>query len=200
MISAIKIAVLVSGSGTNLQSLIDNCESGFIPGKIRIVLSSKGDAYALERARKAQIETLVIERKNFSGDEEYSAVILKEVKARDIDLICLAGFLKKLGVNIVRAYRNKIMNIHPALLPEFGGSGMYGLNVHKAVLSSNNKYTGCTVHFVDEKYDHGQIILQEKIAVLENDTPETLAERVLKLEHKLYPEAVRLFALGKIRK
>ena len=194
----IKIAVLVSGSGTNLQSLIDNCKSGFIPGKICLVISSKGASYALERARKEQIETLVIERKNFTDDEEYSAAILKEVRLRDIDLICLAGFLKKLGVNIVSAYRNKIINIHPALLPKFGGSGMYGLNVHKAVLDSNEKYTGCTVHFVDEEYDHGQIIKQEKIAVLENDTPETLAKRVLKLEHKLYPEAVRKFALGKL--
>ncbi len=192
----IKIAVLVSGGGTNLQSLIDSCKSRFIPGEIVLVISSRQGAYALERARKENIDTVIIEKKDFKNEEEYSAEILKEVNKKNVDLICLAGFLLKLGANIIKAYKNKIMNIHPALLPSFGGKGMYGIKVHEEVLKSGEKYSGCTVHIVDEEYDHGQIILQKKVPVKKNDTPHMLAERVLKEEHKLYSEAVRKFALG----
>ncbi len=194
----IKIAVLVSGEGTNLQSLIDSCKSGFIPGEIVLVISSRQGAYALERARKENIDTVIIEKKDFKNEEEYSAEILKEVNKKSVDLICLAGFLLKLGSKIIKAYKNKIMNIHPALLPSFGGEGMYGIKVHEEVLKSGEKYSGCTVHIVDEEYDHGRIILQKKVPVKKNDTPHMLAERVLKEEHKLYPEAVKMFALGAI--
>jgi phosphoribosylglycinamide formyltransferase-1 len=195
----LRIAVLVSGSGTNLQSLIDSCRSGYIPGEIALVISSSPSAYSLERASKENIESIVIQRKNFNSDKEFSEEILKEVRARKTDLICLAGFLKKLGKNIVSAYRNRIMNIHPALLPKFGGQGMYGIRVHEAVLKSGEKYSGCTVHFVDEEYDRGPIILQKKVEVRQDDTPQTLAERILTEEHRLYPEAVKLFAEGKIK-
>ncbi|MFC2091948.1 phosphoribosylglycinamide formyltransferase [Elusimicrobiota bacterium] len=194
----IKIAVLVSGSGTNLQSLIDNCSSGFIPGEIVLVISSKPGVFALARAKKANIESLIIEKKNFHTENEFDRYMLEEIKVRKIDLVCLAGYLHKIGTDIIEEYKNRIMNIHPALLPKYGGKGMYGHHVHEAVLKSGDKDTGCTVHFVDEVYDHGAVILQEKVPVKEGDTPQILAERVLEVEHKLFPEAVRRFALGEL--
>ncbi len=193
----IKIAVLVSGNGTNMQSLIDNCNSGYIPAKIVLVISNKNGVQALDRAKNEKIESLVIEKKNFEDKEEYSARILKEVQKRNIDLICLAGFLLQLGSNIVCAYKKRILNIHPALLPDFGGKGMYGIKVHKAVLESvgmsaaGKKYSGCTVHFVDEEYDHGSIIIQKKVKIADNETAESLSAKILKEEHKLYSEAVK---------
>jgi len=195
----IRIAVLVSGSGTNLQSLIDNCKSGYIPGKIVLVISSNPKAFAIERAKRAKIPVIVLNRKRYKNDWTYSKRILKEVRKKDVDLICLAGFLWKLAPNIIKEYRGRIMNIHPALLPKFGGKGMYGLRVHKAVLKAGEKFSGATVHFVDEKYDHGPIIIQKKLKVRNNETPESLAKRVLKIEHKIYPLAVRLFALGRLK-
>ncbi|MBN2406574.1 MAG: phosphoribosylglycinamide formyltransferase [Elusimicrobia bacterium] len=194
----IRIAVFVSGSGTNLQSLIDSCKTGFIPGNIVLVISSNPGAYALRRAEKNGIETAVVVRKDFGDKENFSAAILEILKGKDINLICLAGFLQQLGGNIIREYERRIINIHPALLPDFGGRGMYGMRVHEAVIKSKAEYSGCTVHYVDEEYDHGPVIMQKRVAVEENDTPETLAEKVLKEEHKLYPEAVRKFALGQI--
>jgi len=188
-----KIAVFVSGGGTNLQSLINGCKSGFIPGEINLVISSKKGVFAIERAKRENIPHFVIEYKDYSGEEEYSAALLKKVKEFNTDIICLAGFLVKLGKNIVSEYRNRILNIHPALLPDFGGKGMYGIRVHEAVLASGRKESGCSVHIVDEEYDHGPVILQRRLPVKDNDTPQSLARRVLKEEHKLYPEAVKKF-------
>ncbi len=186
-----RIAVFVSGNGTNLQSLIDRSKSGFIPGKIAFVFSSRPDAFALTRAKNAGIETMFLNRKRYKSNGAYCARILKEVKKRKIDLICLAGFLLKIEGDLLREYRGRILNIHPALLPQFGGKEMYGLRVHRRVLASGAKFSGCTVHFVDKKYDHGEIILQKVVPVKAGDTPETLQARVLKEEHKLYPAAVR---------
>jgi formyltetrahydrofolate-dependent phosphoribosylglycinamide formyltransferase len=194
----IRIAVLVSGNGSNLQSLIDGCRSGYIPGEIKLVISSKSGAYALQRAIREDISTRSIERFNFINDEEYSAAILHEVKAKNIDLICCAGFLSKLGNNIISEYKNKIINIHPALLPAFGGKSMYGIKVHEEVLKSGAEYSGCTVHFVDEEYDHGPTIDQRRVEVLPGDTPQMLQARILKEEHELYPEVVRKIALGEV--
>jgi len=194
----IKIAVLVSGNGTNLQSIIDACKSGDVPGKVVLVVSSNKEAYALERARKEGIESVAVEREKFDSDENYSKEIMKYIDEKDTDLICLAGFLKKLDKALIDKYRNRIMNIHPALLPKYGGKGMYGLKVHAAVLESGDEYTGCTVHFVDEIYDHGPVILQKMIPVEKEDTPEVLAQKVLEIEHRLYPEAIKLFASGEI--
>jgi len=194
----IKIAVLVSGNGTNLQSIIDACKSGDVPGKVVLVVSSNKEAYALERARKEGIESVAVEREKFDSDENYSKEIMKYIDEKDTDLICLAGFLKKLDKVLIDKYRNRIMNIHPALLPKYGGKGMYGLKVHAAVLESGDEYTGCTVHFVDEIYDHGPVILQEMIPVEKEDTPEVLAQKVLEIEHRLYPEAIKLFESGEI--
>ena len=192
----IKIAVFVSGSGTNLQSLIDSCESGFIPGRIGIVVSSKPSVMALDRARKAGIETAVVERKQYGSVEDFTGALLEVLDDINIDLICLAGFLSKIGVCMIKKYSGRIMNIHPALLPDFGGEGMYGVKVHEAVIASGRKLSGCTVHFVDEEYDRGPVILQRTVTVFPGDTPETLAHKVLEEEHRAYPEAVREFALN----
>ncbi|MEW6040718.1 MAG: phosphoribosylglycinamide formyltransferase [Elusimicrobiota bacterium] len=181
-----KIAVFVSGNGSNLQALIESVKKGTIKWKIGLVVSNNKDAYALTRAKKNGIETLALDPMDFNR-------AARELKKRKIKLICLAGFLLKLPPQFVRKFKNKIINIHPALLPAFGGKGMYGLNVHRAVLASGQNVSGCTVHFVDEEYDHGKIILQKKVPVLEGDTPETLAKRVLKHEHKIYPLAVKYF-------
>jgi len=194
----IKIGVLVSGGGTNLQAIIDSCESGYIPGRVVVVISNRKDAYALERAKKHNIPALFINPKDYKNLDEYSEKISEELIKKEVDLVCLAGFLLKLSPEFVRKFKNRIMNIHPALLPSFGGPGMYGHHVHEAVIKSGVKITGCTVHFVDEEYDHGPIILQKAVEVKDDDTPEKLAERVLKEEHKIYPEAIKLFAEKKL--
>ncbi|MCD6413675.1 MAG: phosphoribosylglycinamide formyltransferase [Elusimicrobia bacterium] len=188
---AVRIAVFASGKGTNLQSIIDGCRRGDIPGKVVFVLSDNSHAFAISRAKRAGIETVILARRRYKSDETYSARMLKEVRKRKIDLICLAGFLLKLPEPVVREYRNRILNIHPALLPKFGGKGMYGLRVHREVLRKGEKISGCSVHFVDEKYDHGRVFLRKVVKVKKTDTPETLQERILKEEHILFPKAVR---------
>src|SRR3989339_602797 len=150
-----KIGVLVSGGGTDLQSIIDACESGQIPGEVAVVISSKKDAFALERAKKHNIQGVFIDRKQCKNINEYSEKILAELKKRNAHLVCLAGFLLKIAPVLIKEYKNRIMNIHPALLPSFGGEGMYGHHVHEAVIASGVKFTGPTVHFVDEEYVRG---------------------------------------------
>ncbi len=190
----IKIAVLVSGGGSNLQSIIDSCRSGKIDGKVELVISSKEGVYALSRAAGSGIESCVIDREGYDSDEAFSEEILRLAKEKKIDIICLAGFLKKLGKNIVKEYGGRILNIHPALLPSFGGRGMYGIRVHRKVLEAGEKESGCTVHIVEEEYDTGEIVLQRKVPVESGDTPEELARRVLKEEHRAYPEAINIIA------
>jgi len=192
----LNIAVLISGGGTNLQSLIDNIDAGNINGEIKIVISNKEDAYGLVRAKKAGIEALYINPSGLS-DEEYNRKIIEELEKRDIELVVLAGYLKILSKEFIQKYNGKIINIHPSLLPKFGGKGYYGERVHKAVLESGEKVTGATVHFVDEGTDTGPIILQETVEVKEDDTVESLQKRVLELEHRLLPEAVRMLCLRK---
>ena len=194
----IRIAVLASGRGTNLQAIIDATESGYIPGRVIVVISDKRDAYALERARKHGIEALFLDPSSCNSRDEYDKLLGDEIEKRGADLICLAGFMRILSHSFVSRFRNRIMNIHPALLPSFGGVGMYGERVHKAVLDYGVKITGCTVHFVTEEVDGGPIILQEAVPVLDDDTPETLAGRVLEHEHRIYPEAIKLFAEGRL--
>lgn len=192
------IAVLISGSGSNLQALIDAVDDQRIPhASIRCVISNKEDAKGLERARNSEIEALFCDASDFPR-EEYTAKIIKILTQHHIDLVCLAGFMLILSPSFIRAFPYRVMNIHPALLPSFGGKGMYGHHVHEAVIASAEKFSGATVHFVDEGCDTGPIILQEKIPVDPCDTPLTLAKKVLALEHRLYPEAVRLFVEGKL--
>lgn len=185
----VNIGVLVSGSGTNLQAIIEAIEAGKIKGKICIVISDNPDAYALKRANKHNIETQYINYKEFNDREEYDKIIVSALKERDCDLVVLAGYLKILTPYFINAYKNKIMNIHPALLPSFPG-----LHVQKEAIDHGVKVSGCTVHFVDEGLDSGPIIIQRAVEVKKDDTEETLTKRILKEEHQIYPRAVQLFA------
>jgi len=193
------IAVFASGRGSNLMAILNAIKEGKLNAKISLVISNNSNAGALEIAKANGIDALHISRKQFSSDEEYVQKILNELKSRNVELIVLAGYMKKIPSEIIKEYPNKILNIHPALLPAFGGQGMYGLNVHKAVIESGVKITGVTVHIVDEEYDHGPIVMQRAVEVRDDDTPETLAERVLKVEHEIYPQAIKLFVEGKIK-
>lgn len=184
----LKIAVLISGGGSNLQSLIDNIKTGELEVKIEMVISSKANAYGLERARKEGIKTYVAENK----DE------VVDIIGDKVDLIVLAGYLSILDGKILQKYKDKIINIHPSLIPSFCGKGMYGINVHKAVLKSGVKITGCTVHFVNEEVDGGAIILQEAVPVYYEDTESDIQKRVLSLEHRLLPMAIKLISKGKV--
>jgi phosphoribosylglycinamide formyltransferase-1 len=197
----IKIAVFASGGGSNLQALIDAQENGLYPkGQIRLVFSNVPEAQALQRAENHKIESVAIASKGYPGTrEEYDQEILRLCQAKKIDLICLAGYMRIMTPVLIKPYLYKMMNIHPALLPKFGGPGMYGHFVHEAVVKAKEKETGATVHFVTEGVDAGPVILQGDVKVHPNDTPLTLAERVLKVEHQIYPEAVRLFVEGKIK-
>lgn len=190
----ISIAVLCSGNGTNLQAIIDNIKSGYIPAKIAFVLSDEEKAFALERARKAGIETVTLDKKDFKTREDFDREIVKHLKKNNVELVVLAGFMRLLSPYFVKEYSNRIMNIHPALLPSFKGT--QGV---KDALDHGAKVTGVTVHFVDEHLDNGPIILQKAVEIKEGDTEETLLERVHKEEHKAYPEAIKLFAEGKIK-
>ncbi|AYO31060.1 phosphoribosylglycinamide formyltransferase [Biomaibacter acetigenes] len=195
---ALKLGVLVSGGGTNLQSIIDHIESGYLPAEIAVVISSKEGAYALERAKKHRIPAYVVKRKDFDSQEKYEDEMIELLRRHHVELVVLAGFIKVLSPHFVRAFPNRIMNIHPALIPSFCGKGFYGEKVHEAVLNYGAKITGVTVHFVDEGTDTGPIILQRAVAVEDDDTPDTLAARVLKEEHKIYPEAIKLYAEGRL--
>ena len=192
-----KLAVLLSGSGTTLQNLIDRIDEGWLDAEISCVIGSRADAYGLERARKHGISTAVFVRKHFPDTAAFSAAIWNEVRAHEVDLVVLAGFMCML--DIPEDFSNRIMNVHPALIPAFCGKGMYGHHVYEAVLEYGVKVTGATVHFVDAQYDHGQIILQESVPVLDTDTPDTLAERVQAKERELYPRAIQLFIEKRLR-
>ncbi len=187
------LAVLASGSGTNLQAVIDAIKNNKLKDtEISIVISNKLNAYALERAKKEGINSIFINPSDFKTNLEFDKKIVEVLSNYCIDLIILAGYTKILSIELINTFSNKIINIHPALLPNFGGKGMYGQNVHKAVLESNTKETGCTVHYVTEEVDAGPIIAQRKVPVLSNDTIETLSNRVLQEEHKILPEAIEL--------
>lgn len=196
-----RIAVLVSGGGTNLQAILDAEDSGKIQsGEVVLVVSSKEGAYALERAKKHNIETIVMPRKNYSDRKSYSDALRELFEKCNIDLVVLAGFMIILDVSFIRAFENRIINVHPALIPSFCGDGFYGLHVHEAALAKGVKVTGATVHFVNEICDGGPIILQKAVQVAQNDTPETLQRRVMEeAEWKILPEAVELFCAGKLK-
>jgi phosphoribosylglycinamide formyltransferase-1 len=188
------IAVLCSGSGTNLQAIIDAVKKGAIPAKIAVVISDKRGAFALERARRAGIETLVLDKKAFKAREDFDREVIKALKKKDVGLVVLAGFMRLLSPHFIKEYKDRIINIHPALLPSFKGT--HGI---KDALEYGVKETGVTVHFVDEKLDHGPIILQRSVEVKEGDTEETLLGRVHAEEHRIYPEAIKLFVEGRLK-
>ncbi len=190
----VKIAVLVSGRGSNLQAIMDSIEKGYIKNAaINVVISNKADAYALERARNHGINAVFLDPSEY-GRDEYDRAILNVLSQYDTDLLLLAGYFRILGNEIIKAYRNRIMNIHPSLLPAFKG-----LHAQKQAFEYGVKVAGCTVHFVDEGLDSGPIILQKCVPVLSGDTEETLTARILEQEHIIYPEAVRLFTEGKLK-
>ena len=195
---SVRIAVLCSGGGTNLQALIDAQEAGHIDGEIVLVLSNASKAYALERARRHGIEARFVSKKQAGSDAAFNDAILAELRRVGAELVVLAGYLPIVGAQVVRAYEHRIINIHPALIPAFCGPGMYGHHVHEAVLAYGAKISGATTHFVDEQVDHGGVIMQASVPVLEGDTPDTLAARVLTVEHRILPESVRLFCAGKL--
>lgn len=194
-----RLAVMVSGGGTDLQSVIDGVQSGKIPGKIAVVISSRPGVYALERAKKAGIPGVVICKKDYTDEQAFFDANLGALREYGAEGVILAGYLSILGKQMIEAYPNKIINIHPSLIPSFCGKGYYGLRVHQAVLDYGAKVSGATVHFVDEGADTGPIILQRAISVLPEDTAESLRQRILEVEHEILPEAVALFCAERLR-
>ncbi len=191
----LRIGALVSGRGSNLQAVIDSIESGSLSAEVAVVISDQADAFALERARKHGIPAVHVSAKGYKGKrEEYDALLVRELQSRGVELVILAGFMRIVTGTLVRAFPLRIMNIHPALLPSFPG-----LHVQKAAIEHGVKFSGCTVHFVDEGMDTGPVIIQAVVPVLDNDTEDVLAARILKQEHRIFPRAIRLFAEGKLK-
>jgi phosphoribosylglycinamide formyltransferase-1 len=194
-VKKLRLGILVSGRGSNLQAIIDNIEQGALSAEVAVVISDQADAYALERARKHNIPAVHVSAKGYKDkQEEYDALLVKELQKRDVELICLAGFMRIISPTLIKAFPNRILNIHPALLPAFPG-----LHVQKAALEHGVRFSGCTVHFVDEGIDTGPIIIQAVVPVLDNDTEATLSDRILKQEHKIYSRAIQLYAEGRLR-
>ncbi|AOY75766.1 phosphoribosylglycinamide formyltransferase [Clostridium formicaceticum] len=190
----IKIAVLISGGGTNLQALIDAVEAGFIKGSIALVISDRKGAFGLIRAENHGIQTMLLDKNTYGTIEKRDAVLLQALQEKEIDLVVLAGYLAIVPQNIIAEYRNKIINIHPSLIPSFCGNGYYGEKVHQEAFNRGVKVTGATVHFVNEETDGGPIILQEIVAIDFDDDWKDIQLKVLKIEHKILPLAVKLFA------
>ncbi len=195
----LNLCVFASGNGSNLNAVIKASLSGKLSSRVKLVISNNSGSGALKTAAKYKIPNKHISQKLFNSQSEFTKQILAELRKHKIDLILLAGYMKMLDPLIIKKYRNKIINIHPALLPKFGGKGMYGIHVHEAVLNAGEQITGATVHFVNEVYDNGAIIMQKKVKVKPGDDAVTLQKRVLRAEHKLYPEAIKLFEDGRIR-
>ena len=191
-----RVAVFLSGSGSNLQALIDATKAGILKAEIALVISSSDKAYGLVRAADCGIKTLVFNAKSYASLEAAESDLLSKLREHDIQYIALAGYLKLLPTAVVRAYRNRIVNIHPALLPKYGGKGMFGHHVHEAVIAAGETESGPTVHLVNEIYDEGRILEQIKVPVMSDDTPDTLAARVLEQEHKLYPRVLQKLIRG----
>jgi phosphoribosylglycinamide formyltransferase-1 len=193
------LGVFVSGRGSNFKALVEAIENGQLDAEIKLLLSSNAEAGAISIAQKHGIPTTVISKQNYSSRDLFVKAMLSTLDSHKVEFIALAGYMKKIPTELISAYKHRIVNIHPAILPMFGGKGMYGHHVHEAVLTHGCKITGVTVHIVDEIYDHGPIVAQRCIPVLGEDNIDTLAARVLKVEHELYWETLQLFAQGKVR-
>jgi phosphoribosylglycinamide formyltransferase-1 len=189
----LSIAVFASGGGTNLQALIDASRKGVLNGGIAAVISNNSSAYALERARNESIPAYHISGKTHTERAKYVSMLFEVFDENRINLVVLAGYMKLAPIEVVRRYRSRMINIHPALLPKYGGKGMHGASVHKAVIESGDQLSGATVHLVDEIYDHGAILIQRTVPVLPDDNAESLAARVLKVEHQILPQAAAMF-------
>ncbi len=186
-----KIVVFASGSGTNFQSIIDAVQRGAISATISGLITDRSDIGAIERADKYNIPFRIISPSDFTDEKEFGKELLIQLSEWNSDLIVLAGYLKKIPQVVIRAFEDRILNIHPALLPKFGGKGFYGMNVHRAVIDSEEKESGCSVHIVTDEFDEGPVIARTKVPVKKSDTPEELAQRILKEEHRLYPKAIQ---------
>ena len=195
----LNLCVFASGSGSNLKAIIKASLAGSINSRVSLVISNNSGAGALKTAAKYKIPYRHLSQKLFTTQKEFSAEILRSLKKHKVNFILLAGYMKMLDPVIIKKFKNRIINIHPALLPKFGGKGMYGINVHEAVIAVNEKITGATVHFVNEVYDSGAVILQKQVRVKPADDAESLQKRVLRAEHKLYPEAIKLFEEKRVR-
>jgi formyltetrahydrofolate-dependent phosphoribosylglycinamide formyltransferase len=195
----LKIAVFASGKGSNFEAILKAIEEGRVKDAgIVCVVSNNSAAGALETARRNGIAALHISRTQFESDQDFDDHLIDTLTRHGANFVVLAGYMKKVNPAVIAQFRNRIVNIHPALLPDFGGKGMYGEHVHQAVIASGRKVSGATVHLVDDVYDHGAIVLQKTVDVAPGETAETLAKKVLAVEHELYPEAIRLFAEGKV--
>lgn len=197
MTTPIRLAVLLSGGGTTLQNFLDRIADGRLAARVAVVISNTPDAYGLTRAGRTGVPTAVVERTEYPTRQEFSEAIFARCRQAESDLVCMAGFLQLIA--IPNDFQGRVLNIHPSLMPAFCGKGYYGHRVHEAVLEYGAKLSGCTVHFADNQYDHGPIVLQRSVPVLDDDTPESLAARVFEQECEAYPEAVRLFAEGRLR-
>ena len=193
----VRLGVLISGSGTTLENFIGEIRAGRLRAEIAVVVASRPGIRGIDVAREAELAVEVVPRKGFDRVEAFSDAVFAALRAADADLVCMAGFLSL--VTIPDDYAGRVLNIHPALLPEFGGEGYYGRRVHEAVLASGAAQSGCTVHFADNAYDHGPIVLQRRVPVEPGDTPEALAARIFQEECRAYPEAIRLYAEGRLR-
>lgn len=194
-----RLAVFASGGGSNLQAILDAVEAGTLRAEVALVVADRETAGALNRAERHGVPSVVLRPADFVDGETFGRALLEALEKHGVTFVALAGYLKKIPETVVRAYRHRIVNIHPSLLPAFGGPGFYGRRVHEAALEHGVRWSGATVHLVDEAYDTGPIVLQEPVPVEPGDTAETLAARVLAVEHRLYPEALRLFADGRVR-
>ncbi|MBK1813720.1 phosphoribosylglycinamide formyltransferase [Clostridium sp. YIM B02505] len=190
-----RIAVLVSGGGSNLGSIIDSIEAGYLNCSIEAVISDKKDAFALTRAKEKNISAYVVDKREF-GSESSNRIL--ELLRDKVDLVVLAGYLSILSGDLLRYFKDRIINIHPSLIPAFSGAGMYGIKVHQAAIKKGVRFSGCTVHFVNEEVDGGEILLQEVVEVHEEDEPKTLQERILVKEHEILPKAIKLISEGKV--
>jgi len=193
----LRVAVLISGGGTTLKNLLTRIEQGSLQAEIAVVVSSNPQARGLEFAKAAGIPVVVAQQEEFGTADKFSAAVFGPCRAGNVDYVVMGGFLKL--VPIPHDFENRVLNIHPALIPKHCGEGFYGLRVHQAVLAAGDETSGCTVHFVDNQYDHGPVILQRSVPVLEDDTPESLASRVFEAECEAYPEVINLLQAGKIR-
>lgn len=195
----LRIGILASHGGSNMQAIIEACEKEQINGNVCVVICNNSNAGAVEKAKKAGIPVYHLSNKNYPGETDLDEAILLVLKKHKVNIITLAGYMKKLGPMVLKEYENRILNIHPALLPRHGGKGMYGISVHRSVINSGDKESGATVHIVNENYDDGGILSQVVVPVGQNETPESLAEKILVQEHRLYPITLEKISKGEIK-
>jgi phosphoribosylglycinamide formyltransferase-1 len=195
----LNLGILSSHNGSNVQAIIDSVKNQQLNANICVIISNNPNSGTLEKAKKANIPAFCVNEKSCSSNvEKVDKELIRIFEKYNVNLVILAGYMKKISPELLKKFNNRILNIHPALLPKFGGKGMFGMNIHKAVIAAKEKFSGATIHLVNENYDEGRILAQEKVAILENDTPETLAKRVLEIEHRLYSNTLSKIANNEI--